>query len=1065
MPSNAYVKLEQRLVLAAWAAHKLGYSSNQAMLHSLREVEEGYDSNGRSYLVQAIVARGSKCFVREQDLELYDANILAHLSYFNRYRKERLVLRYFQHLCLLISELFLNYRFNHESELRRELKLFVQDRNRSHGPLGAKDPEFTDVDLRKLAFLMATGSGKTILMHFHYRQFLQYCKEPLDNILLVTPDEGLSQQHIQAMDGAGIPCGRFSFEDSGLEAVMKNRVRVIEITKLVEEKKGGGVSVPVEAFEGNNLIFVDEGHKGASSEAGRWIGYRDKLAQTGFTFEYSATFAQAMTAARDDEMTKEYGKAILFDYGYKYFYADGFGKDFELLNLRYAITPEQTRTLLLANLLSFYEQKRAFQTKSDEMVRYHLADPLWVFVGSTVNKSKENTQAKESDVLTVVKFLSDVLRNERCWVEKDIKRILGGDSGIKDEGVDVFSNHFTSLRKWSDDGQKIYRDLLKRVFHTAIGGQLHVGDIKGKAGELGLKVSGGEHYFGLVYIGDTAGFKVLIEAQCPEVEIEEDQIADGLFEDIKKPESRINVLIGAKKFMQGWDTWRVTNMGLLNIGRSEGSEIIQLFGRGVRLQGLNRSLKRSSALPGSHPTGINLLENLNIFAIRANYMTQFRDYLEREGVDPLGEVEFKLPIKRSEPFLKNKLITPRLPKESRFDVSQRIVLGPWHAVKVILDVSIRIQSIRSASGGYETSNYVGGAEHWLAEEQFPWLDWERLYITMLEFKEERGFHNLLVLPEHAREILSAKDPKLYGLICDDAMLRPTRVEEAARLQTVMGHVLTKYMESFYRKQQQRWDSSQMLYEPLRSNDDNFRDYVLKIPRSDKTLQTIVKDVVAEWKRSTARLSVDVPNVYFDRHLYQPLLIANGNKIRSAPPQLTESERRFVSDLVQLCKADNASLKGKELFLLRNLSRGKGVGFFEASGFYPDFMLWVRQGNKQRLVFVEPHGMQMEEHPSTNPKAHLHEYLARQLPEARRKSKNEKLYLDAYIISATPFDDLRKKHGTEWDKARYASVHILFFGDNGDRSYLTPIINGADVRADNNATITQEDQQLLPSGAV
>jgi len=121
------------------------------------------------------------------------------------------------------------------------------------------------------------------------------------------------------MEAVGIPCARFSLEDSGFEAVKKNTVRVVEITKLVQEKKGSGVSVPVEAFEGNNLIFVDEGHRGASTEAGKWVGHRDKLAETGFTFEYSATFGQAMTTARDDEMTKEYGKAILFDYSYKYF--------------------------------------------------------------------------------------------------------------------------------------------------------------------------------------------------------------------------------------------------------------------------------------------------------------------------------------------------------------------------------------------------------------------------------------------------------------------------------------------------------------------------------------------------------------------------------------------------------------------------------------------------------------------------------------------------------------------------------------------------------------------------
>lgn len=1044
MPASDYVKLEQRLVLAAWGVRQLGYASNKAMLESLREVQEGFDGKGGSYLVQAIAARGSKCLVKPEDLERYDANIRAHLNHFNKHRKERLTLRYFQHLSLLLSELFLDRRFNHEAALRKELKKFVSERNKLRSVLEVQDPELEAEDLRKLAFWMATGSGKTILMHFHYRQFLHYCPDELDNILLVTPDEGLSQQHIEHMEAAGIPCARFSLEDSGFESVKKNTVRVIEITKLVQEKKGSGVSVPVEAFEGNNLIFVDEGHKGASSEAGKWIGFRDKLAETGFTFEYSATFGQAMTAARDDAMTQEYGKAILFDYSYKYFYGDGFGKDFEVLNLRKETDHEQTRTLLLANLLAFFQQKRAFQTKPDELLRYNLADPLWVFVGSTVNKSKNNKQAETSDVLTVVKFLDEFLRNQGGWAPKAIRRILDGKSGIEDDGGhDVFDGRFKQLKAWSNDADKIHGDILTRVFHapSKTGGALHVGDIKGKAGELGLKLGGAEHYFGLIYIGDTASFKDLIEAQCPEVDVAEDQIAEGLFENIKKSDSRINILIGAKKFMQGWDSWRVTNMGLLNIGRSEGSEIIQLFGRGVRLKGLNRCLKRSSVLPGTHPAGIDLLERLNIFAIRANYMTQFQDYLEREGVEPLGEVELTLPIKRNNDFLKKQLIAPRLPKESRFDVSERIVLQPWDAAKVTVDLSVRVESIGSARGAYQTGSYTGGTGHWLAPEHFIWLDWERLYVEMLEFKEERGFHNLLVRPDDPRQILSAKEPKLYAVVCDEAVLKPTRAEHAVRLQEIMAGVLKKYVESFYRKQQQRWDSSRMVYAPLKKDDENFQDYVVKVPRSDKGLQQTIHDAIAEWKKAMKSLANDLPNIHFERHLYQPLLISKGNKTRSVPPPLNESERRFVNDLIALCKSGPAVLKDKELFLLRNLSRGKGIGFFEDRGFYPDFMLWITDGTKQRLVFIEPHGMLMEDHPSNpNSKANLHKQLEMQIPDARKKSKNPNLTLDAFVISATDFDTLHKKHGsTEWDRAKYAAAHILFFDEPGDTAYLDVIL--------------------------
>jgi hypothetical protein len=147
-----------------------------------------------------------------------------------------------------------------------------------------------------------------------------------------------------------------------------------------------------------------------------------------------------MTAARNDEMTRDYGKAILFDYSYKYFYGDGFGKDFEVLNLKQETDDKQTRTLLLANLLSFFEQKRAFATTADAVVRYHLAEPLWIFVGSTVNTNK---QAKESDVLTVVRFLDELLRNEHGWVQKTIETVLSGKSGLEDETKrDLFVDRF-----------------------------------------------------------------------------------------------------------------------------------------------------------------------------------------------------------------------------------------------------------------------------------------------------------------------------------------------------------------------------------------------------------------------------------------------------------------------------------------------------------------------------------------------------------------------------------------------------------------------------------------------
>jgi hypothetical protein len=106
--------------------------------------------------------------------------------------------------------------------------------------------------------------------------------------------------------------------------------------------------------------------------------------------------------------------------------------------------------------------------------------------------------------------------------------------------------------------------------------------------------------------------------------VEQDVISTSLFENIKKENSPINILIGAKKFIEGWDTWRVSSMGLLHIGRGEGTQIIQLFGRGVRLKGENMSLKRSNN-PEVKP-----LERLNIYGIKADYIAKFLEAIAKE---------------------------------------------------------------------------------------------------------------------------------------------------------------------------------------------------------------------------------------------------------------------------------------------------------------------------------------------------------------------------------------------------------------------------------------------------
>ncbi|MGH7909791.1 MAG: DEAD/DEAH box helicase family protein, partial [Thermodesulfobacteriota bacterium] len=473
--------------------------------------------------------------------------------------------------------------------------------------------EFTEEDLNKLAFWMATGSGKTLITHINYHQFFNYKLFSPDNIILITPNEGLSKQHFDELQKSGIPCKLY---EGGLSAhsTFRNEreILVIEMTKFVQEKKGGGVTLPVGVFEGKNLVFVDEGHKGRKSEEQKWARLRDQLAENGFVFEYSATFGQILSES-NKETLEEYAKSIVFDYSYKYFYLDGYGKDFSVLNVKQIKISEQDfqETMFIANLLSFYEQLLVFEENKHLAKENNLEKPLWIFVGTTVTGKEE-----ESDVIQIVEFIKRVMQAD-TWVHKKAKDILNGNTPLKDENdEDVFKNKFQYLRKKGCD----YNDLYKKTF--AGKGSFGIYELKNAEGELGLKI-GENDYFGVINIGDVSGFKKQLEKTG--ISVEQDAVSGSLFDAIKKKGSTINILIGSKKFIEGWDTWRVSSMGLLNIGKGQGPQIIQLFGRGVRLKGREMSLKRSD-----EKSSVQFLEMLNIYGIKADYLSKFLEAISKE---------------------------------------------------------------------------------------------------------------------------------------------------------------------------------------------------------------------------------------------------------------------------------------------------------------------------------------------------------------------------------------------------------------------------------------------------
>ena len=209
--------------------------------------------------------------------------------------------------------------------------------------------------------------------------------------------------------------------------------------------------------------------------------------------------------------------------------------------------------------------------------------PLWVFVGGRVNAVRTENKRPVSDVVDILLFLATVTAlGNQAWLLRDIERLLAGHSGLLNQrGRELFpSKQFEYLVRLRWRPEQIYTDLLRTVFNSSGTGRVDVDLLKGADGEIALRV--GDHDpFGVINVGDASRLLKLCEEQ-PELVTGEQEFGDSLFRQLDQPDSQLNILLGSKKFTEGWSSWRVSSMGLMNIGRGEGPEIIQLFGRGVR---------------------------------------------------------------------------------------------------------------------------------------------------------------------------------------------------------------------------------------------------------------------------------------------------------------------------------------------------------------------------------------------------------------------------------------------------------------------------------------------------
>ena len=1078
------LELEHQLILLKWVLKRFGASN----MHELLSVNdsEAVNADGSAFKERLMgrLMSGGDDMLAPQTLNDYDTNIIRHTKELNRERKitgETIIRwRYFQYLALLFTELYLDTYFKQRGELLTQLNAEIEAHN---APLERRNrlPALTIDKLNKLAFWMATGSGKTLIFHLHLKQFIYYTtkygtKGDFKRILLLTPNDTLSAQHIKELTASGIRAVPFQEHGGG----DLHTVQVLEITKLKEEQ--GDKSIAISSLEDKNILFVDEGHKGLGGKV--WLDHRQQLCANGFTFEYSATFKQSINAvaAAKTALTQDYATSILFDYSYRHFYNDLYGKDFKAVSL--GNTPENTQQYasdlyLTASLLSFYQQVWLYNRHHVALKHFKIERPLWIFVGGSVN-------VVGADVQNLIRFFKRfVSESGKAQAIENIKTLLT-DGLRSSENHDIlqgslqdFANHY-AMGELFDRAEELYAEIMRDFFLAPAGGNLYLDNIKGKEakGEIGLRLGTSDQYFGLINVGDETALLSTLKKDFGD-QVQDAEFSDSLFKKLSNdPCCPTSLLIGSRKFTEGWSSWRVSSLGLMGIGQNEGSLIIQLFGRGVRLKGLNTSLRRSAAHEDSaefkrlnleEKSALKQLETLNIFALRADYLLTF---LSNVGVQPSRRLGLTITQRAPLPsYLKligvkqayRNTDIKKLFAEKLAQGDQPLTLKSFE--EIATETQRNLNSHRVVVNRYPrirlAINQAAAAEGQLNQTHFSpkhlaFLNTQELLFELDQERREKAYLGLhLDLNEERIKRLLLNDT-WYVIKIPPELMEHRKYERLELWQEIALELLKKLMKRIYTSAYQKWEAEQARsYEILSADHPNLlQQYELVIePRKDDQDQQEIKQIFADAEEFVTRYSHStqpqgplldpgspLTHLTSETHLYNPLIAdprdpdqieAEEHKvIRVKPTPLNKGELEFVQDLAAYLDTQPQILNGREVYLLRNQSRGRGVSFFEANNFYPDFILWVVEGDEektQNILFIDPKGL--THMTSDDPKIQLHINIK----EIESELGDPNIHLHSFIISNTPYDNIR----ISWEDQAIEEINELnvLFQEDQKENYI------------------------------
>ena len=249
---------DKKLALFHWLLNQFGAEEFSVLKNILSDDNLlGFDEENSTLFFHELAdyVKDKGAVIEKETLSTYDANIVRHWKHITQKRNEcghTLYPLYFQYLAMLFTEHYLDRYFADRDALCHDLNESLDSSFNSRLPANEAVEPFKPKDLNKLAVWIATGGGKTLIMHVNVLQFQHYLKKAdrekeINNTILLTPNEGLTLQHLKELKHSDIEADLFEKGGATLFDGLKKGITIIDIYKLQE--KEGEKTVAIDSFE------------------------------------------------------------------------------------------------------------------------------------------------------------------------------------------------------------------------------------------------------------------------------------------------------------------------------------------------------------------------------------------------------------------------------------------------------------------------------------------------------------------------------------------------------------------------------------------------------------------------------------------------------------------------------------------------------------------------------------------------------------------------------------------------------------------------------------------------